>query len=162
MKVMVQKEPGAATRGVSAARIERAARAMLRAVELSRAELSIFLCGDRAIHALNRDYRSKDRPTDVLAFAMREGLGGERAGDVLGDVVISIETARRQAAAQEQPVISEVLMLLAHGLLHLLGWDHDTDTKDRRMRREVARLVAAAQSGDRTRRVRVSTKSFSG
>ena len=128
-----------------------AARAMLRALELPRAELSILLCGDREIHALNRDYRGKDKPTDVLAFAMREGEDAGRAGDLLGDVVISLETAKRQAEQHEHPIKTEVFTLLAHGLLHLLGWDHQTDREDRRMRREVSRLVACVPSGDRKR-----------
>jgi probable rRNA maturation factor len=143
-----------APRGVTAAKIKRAAAAMLRALELPRAELSIVLCDDREIHALNRTYRRKDKPTDVLAFAMREGEGGERAGDVLGDVVISTQTAARQAVEHEHTVTTEILTLLAHGLLHLLGWDHRTDAEDLRMRTEVARLVERAKAGDRTRPTR--------
>jgi probable rRNA maturation factor len=138
-------------REISGAAVRRAAEAMLRALGLSSAELSILLCGDRDIHALNRDYRGRDKPTDVLAFAMREGVDGDRAGDILGDVVISIETAARQAASRKTTLFTEVLTLLAHGLLHLLGWDHVTAAEDRRMRREVARLVVAARGGDRSR-----------
>jgi probable rRNA maturation factor len=143
MKVLVTTQ-GRAGRAIAASTVRRAAMEMLRALELPDAELSILLCGDREIHALNRDYRHKDKPTDVLAFAMREGEGGEISGNVLGDVVISLETAARQAVEHEHPVKTEVLMLLAHGLLHLLGWDHQTSAEDRRMRAEVARLVAAA------------------
>lgn len=109
-------------------------------------ELSVLLTGDNQITILNRIYRHKDRPTDVLAFAQREGEHGEHAGAILGDVVISVETARRQARARRVDVVSEVTMLLAHGLLHLLGWDHDTPAKDRRMRRETERLCEAARA----------------
>lgn len=144
MKVHVSRD-GTRSRVVTNAEVERAARAMLRALKLPRAELSVLLCGDDAIHALNRDYRNKDRPTDVLAFAMREGDGGELAGDVLGDVVISLATATRQARARRIAARDEVSMLLAHGLLHLLGWDHQTDEEDRRMRAEVDRLVVSAR-----------------
>jgi probable rRNA maturation factor len=136
---------------------------MLRELDLRRAELSILLCDDVTIHALNRDYRGKDKPTDVLAFAMREGFAGETSGDVLGDVVISIPTAVRQANERGHSPQAEVFMLLAHGLLHLLGWDHRTEKEDRRMRREVSRLIAASTrstrstqggaSGSRLRRV---------
>jgi probable rRNA maturation factor len=129
-------------RGIRRAEIARRARAMLRATGESRAELSVLLTDDAGIHRLNRDYRSKDRPTDVLAFAQREGRLA--AGDVLGDVVISVPTASRQAAASDHPLLAEVTMLLAHGILHLLGWDHDTPAKDRRMRAETARLCAAS------------------
>jgi probable rRNA maturation factor len=119
---------------------------MLAALSLGDAEISIVLTGDDQIKILNRDYRGKDRPTDVLAFAMREGELGELAGPVLGDVVISVPTARRQAEERGVTALDEVTMLLAHGLLHLLGWDHDTASKDRAMRRQTARLVDAAVS----------------
>ena len=118
-----------------------AARALLAELGLERAELSIVLCDDDTIHELNRTYRKKDRATDVLAFALREGEGAEFAGDMLGDVVISLDTAQRQADEHGHSITTEVYVLLAHGLLHLLGWDHRNDAEDRRMKREVTRLV---------------------
>ena len=78
--------------------VERDAARILAHFGLQDAELSVLLCDDAVIWPLNRDYRRKDRPTDVLAFAQREGLAFPGAGDVLGDVVISVETAARQAA----------------------------------------------------------------
>jgi probable rRNA maturation factor len=122
---------------------------MLRAVQIVDAELSILLTGDDQIQKLNRIYRRKNRPTDVLAFAQREGDHAERAGRLLGDVVVSVPTARRQAAARSKDLSSELTMLLAHGLLHLLGWDHATDAEDRRMRLETARLCEAAEAAAR-------------
>jgi probable rRNA maturation factor len=83
---------------------------------------------------------------------MREGEHAELAGDVLGDVIVSVPTAMRQASERGAAVIDEVTMLLAHGLLHLLGWDHDTAAKDRRMRAETDRLCAAAALGARASR----------
>ncbi len=133
-------------RGVSRLDVARGARAMLEALQMSDSELSILLTGDDQIRKLNRIYRKKDRPTDVLAFAQREGELGERAGRLLGDVVVSVPTARRQAEAAGRDLGSEVTTLLAHGLLHLLGWDHDTAAKDRAMRRETDRLCAAARA----------------
>jgi probable rRNA maturation factor len=130
--------------GVSRATVLRRAQAMLDALRISDSELSILLTGDNQIKLLNRTYRKKNRPTDVLAFAQREGVGGERAGCLLGDLVVSVPTARRQASAHGGDLGSELTMLLAHGLLHLLGWDHETRLKDRRMRRETDRLCAAA------------------
>ena len=88
---------GAAGRGVRAPEIARRARAMLRAMGLRRAELSIVLTGDPQIKKLNRTFRKKDKPTDVLSFPMREGEAGDVAGSLLGDVVISVPTAARQA-----------------------------------------------------------------
>lgn len=125
---------------------------MLDAIQMKDCELSLVLTGDEQIKNLNRIYRKKNRATDVLAFSQREGVLGERAGRLLGDVVISVPTARRQAEARSRDVLSEVLLLVAHGLLHLVGWDHDTPARDRRMRKEAARLLAAAQRARRPRR----------
>jgi probable rRNA maturation factor len=124
---------------------------MLAALQLKDAEVSILLTGDAQIHNLNKIYRGKDRATDVLAFAMREGDFARLAGDLLGDVIVSIPTARKQAVSRARSVMEETTMLLAHGLLHLLGWDHDTKDKDRRMRAETDRLCAAASAGVRSR-----------
>jgi probable rRNA maturation factor len=118
--------------------------AMLQALQLKDVELSILLTGDEQIRILNRDYRKKDRPTDVLAFALREGEFGGLNRGVLGDVIVSLPTAQRQADEQGKPLLDETTMLLAHGLLHLLGWDHETAAKDRKMRAETDRLIAAA------------------
>ena len=107
---------------------------MIKLLQLEKAEVSFVLTDDERIHQLNKIYRGKDRPTDVLAFAMHEGEFGALAGHVLGDVIVSVPTARKQADRSGTPVLDEVTMLLAHGLLHLLGWDHDTAAKDRRMR----------------------------
>jgi probable rRNA maturation factor len=129
--------------GVSRIDLARRARAMLVAVQMEKSELSIVLTDDDQIAKLNRIYRNKTGPTDVLAFAQREGEPGGR-GDLLGDVVVSVETARRQADGRGWDLVSELTMLIAHGLLHLLGWDHQTDAEDRRMRRETERLCDAA------------------
>jgi probable rRNA maturation factor len=120
------------------------AKRMLSALQMEKAELSIVLTGDKQIHKLNKLYRGKDRPTDVLAFAMQEGEFGTVSAGLLGDVIVSIPTATRQARERNVEPLAEVTMLIAHGILHLLGWDHDTDAKDRAMRKETDRLVAAA------------------
>jgi probable rRNA maturation factor len=131
---------------------------MLEAVQMKDSELSILLTGDDQIALLNRTYRKKNRPTDVLAFAQREGDLSDRNDRLLGDVVVSIPTARRQAEARRADLGSEVTMLLAHGLLHLLGWDHETPSQDRRMRRETRRLCAAADAALRLGRSRSRVK----
>jgi len=132
-------------RGVKRADLARRAKAMLDSLQMPSAELSVLLTGDDGIQRLNYRYRGHNRPTDVLAFAQREGPLGDRADRLLGDVVVSVPTARRQAQERGRGVVSELTELLAHGLLHLLGYDHDTPSKDRRMRRETERLCAAAE-----------------
>ncbi len=82
--------------------------------------------------ALNGRYRHLPRPTDVLAFSMREEPFAGLSGDLLGDVVISLDTAQRQARARRAPLEAEVRWLLLHGLLHLAGYDHRT-ARERRM-----------------------------
>ncbi|MGE0787124.1 MAG: rRNA maturation RNase YbeY [Sandaracinaceae bacterium] len=123
---------------------------MLGALRMEDAELSVLLCDDAVIHALNRDHRKKDRPTDVLAFSMREGVGGELHPQLLGDVVISLPTARRQATAAGRSTSAEVTFLLAHGLLHLLGFDHRTAAEERRMNARADALCAAARGARRS------------
>ena len=130
--------------GIARPEILRRIRAMIRLLQLDKAEVSFVLTDDKRVHQLNKIYRGKDRPTDVLAFAMHEGEFGALAGHVLGDVIVSVPTARKQARSRRIPVLEEVTVLLAHGLLHLLGWDHETAAKDRRMQAETARLCAAA------------------
>ena len=80
----------------------------------------MMFCGDRKIRALNRRYRRKDRPTDVLAFP-------GAANGFVGDIVISVPYAARQAKRRREPLSREIDRLLLHGFLHLLGYDHETD-----------------------------------
>jgi len=87
-------------------------------------EVSILLTDDSEIHELNSLYRQVDAPTDVLAFAMREGEDGDANSDILGDVVISIPTAERQAKEYGHSLEAELSLLVAHGVLHLIGYDH--------------------------------------
>ena len=100
-------------------------------------ELSLCFTTDAAIQALNTQYRHRDVPTDVLAFATIDGEDGDRPPVEclcclpfpLGDIVISVETAQRQAQEQQHSLTYELAWLAAHGLLHLLGWDHPTDQR---------------------------------
>ena len=127
---------GLTSRPVRPSDVRWRAEQMLAALRLPKAELSVLLCDDDTIHTLNRDYRHKDKPTD-------EGEGGGLNPDLLGDVVISLDTARRQAIAGGRTIASEVTILLAHGLLHLLGYDHQTDDEERRMNAMVDVLRAS-------------------
>jgi probable rRNA maturation factor len=87
----------------------------------SKVELSVLFCGDARMRRLNRDFRRKDRTTDVLAFPAAEGA-------LLGDIVVSVPYAARQARRRGEPRAREIERLLVHGYLHLLGFDHETDT----------------------------------
>jgi probable rRNA maturation factor len=107
----------------------------------ARAEVSLVFCDDAFIQELNRDYRGKDRPTDVLSFPQDDPR-------VLGDVIVSVPTARRQARAAKRRLATEVEWLYLHGLLHLLGYDHPTDAAAAEMdARARAALEAAGQDG---------------
>lgn len=84
------------------------------------AEVSVVLCSDEHMRSLNGQWRGKDAPTDVLSFPQ-----DDPDGVVLGDVVVSLDTAERQAAERGVDLIDEIRVLLVHGLLHLLGYDHE-------------------------------------
>jgi probable rRNA maturation factor len=148
MAVSVQREHGRAE-GVTVPILRQKATRMLASLGLEQAELSIVLTDDESIRVLNRTYRDKDKATDVLAFAMREGEAQSPVGapgELLGDVVISLETACRQAAERRRSPLDEVTFLLAHGLLHLVGYDHQTDEEEREMSRATRALVRSAST----------------
>ncbi len=86
-------------------------------------EVSLLLTSDEIIKELNNQYRNKDKPTDVLSFPMEDKL-------MLGDIAISIDTAKKQAEEREIALEREVAFLFIHGLLHLLGYDHETSIED--------------------------------
>ncbi len=92
-------------------------------------EVSILLTDDPHIKGLNRKYLKRNRPTDVLAFPMREGPCQEINPHLLGDVVISVEAAQRQAREDGVKLRDRVAYLLIHGILHLAGFDHETSKK---------------------------------
>ena len=128
--------------------VRRMVRAAARTEELPGFEVGLRLTTDAEIHALNRTYRAKNKPTDVLAFAQREGPAGRLHPELLGDIVISVETARRQA---KRGLYAELVHLASHGLCHLLGYDHRDDEEERVMN---ARAAALRKEGARTGRVR--------
>ncbi|MBD3305459.1 rRNA maturation RNase YbeY [candidate division KSB3 bacterium] len=125
-------------------RLHQLAQALLLALKCPQhTELSIALVDDHEIRRLNREYRGKDASTDVLAFALQEVDGSsprplQAEGEtgpplLLGDIILSTETAQRQAAALEHTFEQELSRLFIHGLLHLLGYDHHTDEDAQRM-----------------------------
>ena len=132
--------------------MRRAVRAVLGIEGAPHAEVSILLTDDEAVRQMNRDYRGQDRPTDVLSFAQRDAGGagptvrpGARNPEILGDVVISVDTARRQAAARGASLEDELAHLAAHGTLHLLGYDDETEPAAEAMRRRERLALASAE-----------------
>jgi probable rRNA maturation factor len=119
---------------------------VLRELSHGRSELSVALVDDATIADLNDRYRGVSHPTDVLAFSLREGEHAERGGNLLGDVVISVETAARQARRAHRGLDAVVARLLIHGTLHLLGRDHQTDVEERAMHADERRLWRAVRA----------------
>jgi probable rRNA maturation factor len=122
---------------------------VLRALHQGRAELSVALVDDAEMQALNESWRGKDRPTDVLSFSLLEGEDAGLRGRLLGDVVIGVETAARQARSRHRGIDEEVARLLIHGTLHLLGHDHEQDAEARAMQREERRVWRALREEER-------------
>jgi len=105
-------------------------------------EVTIVLCDDKEIRRLNKRYRDKDKATDVLSFEVGDGLS---AGEPFGDVVVSVETARRQARAYRAPLMEEMQRLIVHGTLHLCGYDHHERNEAARMHGLTRRLLRDLQ-----------------
>ncbi len=118
----------------------------LRELGWTGAGISILFCSDKEIQRLNREFRDLDEPTDILSFPAAddpESLRGD--GDVyLGDLAISLTYTARHAHETKRKVEDEIALLLVHGMLHLLGWDHDTKAKEKRMWKEQERLLTLA------------------
>jgi probable rRNA maturation factor len=113
-------------------KIKRAARKILSALGYEKHEVGIVLVDDEEITRLNRQYFHRRRPTNVIAFPMAAGDPAAIHPEILGDVVISAETAKRQATAVGGEPEEEVLFLMIHGLLHLVGYDHEGSPGERR------------------------------
>ncbi len=101
-----------------------------------RYEVSLMICGDKKIQKLNLEFRNKDKPTDVLSFPSHESLRKKNPDEdivFLGDLAISIPTARRQAKEFDISVWDEFIHLYFHGLLHLIGFDHDLSASEEKL-----------------------------
>ncbi len=121
------------------------------------AELSLLLTDDEGIARLNREYLGRSGPTNAIAFPMREGEGADPDDPLLGDVAISVETAAREAAGAGIPFEERFDRLLVHGILHLLGYDHERPgaQKTRLMEakeEEIMALLAEEAEGGQARR----------
>jgi probable rRNA maturation factor len=128
-------------------RIEKLLAGAARKMKVS-GELALVFAGDSLLRRLNRDYRFKDKPTDVLSF---QSLGRDMG---LGDIFISVETARANAARASRPLDRELEILALHGFLHVLGFDHETDSGEMEAleKRLRARLLGRVQRPGRASR----------
>ncbi len=122
--------------------MERAAERILSVLDCTDAELSIAVVDDEEIRRLNREYRSIDTPTDVLSFPMMEGEFAEIEPKILGDVVISADAAQKLAREHSLSMEAVLDLLLVHGVLHLVDYDHDTPEDAVRMDRKTLELLA--------------------
>jgi probable rRNA maturation factor len=114
--------------------VRKAVRTAAIATSTPRAELAIVLTDDSAIHALNRDWRDHDKPTNVLSFpAARAPAPDKRDVTALGDIVIAYQTTAREARAERKPLANHLAHLAIHGFLHLVGYDHETLREARAM-----------------------------
>lgn len=99
-------------------------------------ELSVSIVGDQAIRRINREYLAKDRPTNVISFSLQEGDGMVVNSHALGDVIISADTARREAEDAGLEPFERTSFLLLHGILHLCGYDHERSGEQEALRME--------------------------
>ena len=130
---------------VAVGHLERVARAALEGEGVPAAELGILITSDAIIHDLNRRYADEDKATDVLSFSLREGeeFVSPDERERLGEVIISLDTAKRQAEEAGRPLEAEVAHLLVHGILHLLGYDHAEAEEERDMQARERAILAA-------------------
>jgi probable rRNA maturation factor len=143
-------DAGSALPAAMRAKLRREVARMVKAAALHDARASydvvLRLCDDASIHELNRAWRGKNKPTDVLAFAQREAQAADAS--LLGDIVISLDTAARQA---KRGLHAELLHLASHGLCHLLGYDHQNDADEAAMNARAAGLRREAARSGRVR-----------
>jgi len=124
---------------VSLRNLKRTAERALKFLRQGQAELSLALVGNQEIRKLNARYRKKNRPTDVLSFPQEGNLPtGQK---LLGDVVISVEQAARQARKRGRRLRREIEDLMIHGILHLLGYDHERSSRAAKIMREMEREI---------------------
>jgi probable rRNA maturation factor len=131
--------------------IEKVVHQTLRTARIEDAcEVSVLLTNDQKMRELNREYRGKDKPTDVLSFAFEEGevlVLPPGAPRLLGDVILSLPTIRKQASDHGQTYAKECAWALCHGTLHLLGYDHQTDREEETMRGVESDVLNGLEAG---------------
>jgi probable rRNA maturation factor len=106
-------------------RLRRSLKRLLKELGCNNCDINLLLVDDVQILEINRNYLKKDHPTNVISFAMTEGAFGDLHPEILGDIILSVETASRDALTGHLDLMDEVEFLLIHGLLHLLGFNHN-------------------------------------
>jgi probable rRNA maturation factor len=110
---------------VDVGRLRRSLKRLLKELNCNDSDISLLLVDDDQIREINRTYLERDRPTNVISFSMKEGLFGHIHPEILGDIILSTETAARDAITGHLDFMDEVEFLLIHGLLHLVGYSHE-------------------------------------
>ncbi len=129
---------------INTGKVRRDLNKLLKELHLENHEISVLIVDDEQIREINQTYLQRNRPTNVLSFAMTEGASGDIHPEILGDIVISVETASRDAEASGLQLDEEMDFLLIHGLLHLIGYNHENTTEEeiQRMREMEQRLFS--------------------
>lgn len=141
MKIQIERSQD--NIGIDRRRIRSVLTKLLNHCNCSDKEVSLILVNDETIQSLNKQYLNKDRPTNVLSFSLREGKFSHINPQLLGDIVISVDTARKDAARSGFSVEQEIDFLIIHGLLHLLGYNHEktTGAETKKMRTKERELL---------------------
>ena len=136
------------SRPVQTKMLQRAGNRLLRSERLYGAEVSVLLTDDTVVHELNFQYRGYDKPTDVLSFAQLETAEGApqapeigKIPETLGDVIISVDTAERQARRNGVTLDQELSLLTVHGILHLIGYEDETEAGAEKMRQREKEIL---------------------
>lgn len=112
------------------------------------AEAALVLADDETVKKLNRDYRGKNRPTNVLSFPASDGTEPDGAPVLLGDVIVAFETADREASEEGKSLADHLSHLIVHGMLHLMGFDHQTEEEAAEMERLEVEVLAGLGIAD--------------
>src|SRR3990167_491776 len=151
MVIYLENAKRSAGRKLPVRELKKTGRRILELLNQNQAELSIALVKNREIQRLNARYRHKNEPTDVLSFPSGGDLPeGMR---LLGDVVISVEQAEKQARKRRKTLMEEMERLLIHGILHLLGYDHERSRRDAQIMRGMEKKLSQALCGKKDLRV---------
>lgn len=152
MTVFITKRRG--TLALDRRKLQRRAQRLLKMMDLAESELSLLLTGDEEMRELNSHWRGKDASTDVLSFSQQEGAGAQVQSQVLGDVVICLDQAQRQAKRRKVELLDEIVVLLVHGVLHLVGYEHVgvSSAESRRMFRKQEKLLTLLLPASRNKK----------
>lgn len=126
---------------LSKVQIKKLAGKVLSVLKEKNSKVCIFFVSDAKMRKMNLRYRKIDRPTDCLAFPMREGFGGKIHREILGDIVISVDTAKTNSRYFNSTVKKEISLYIIHGILHLLGFKDTTVSASKKMKRREEELL---------------------